>query len=70
MKKLRWNNIIKSFIFLITLYIVIHDIYIIFISQYFTGYLATWTYVGFITFAFSLYYTIDFIEEFKKDGRK
>lgn len=69
-KRIKWGNIIKTIIFLFSLFIVINDIYIMFISQYFTGKLATWTYIGFITFAFSLYYVMSFIEDFKEEMRK
>lgn len=66
-RRIKWNNVIRTLIFVLALYVVIHDTYVVFISQYFTGYLATWTYFGFVTFGFCLYCVISYCEDFKKE---
>lgn len=67
MKRIKWGNVFKTILFIAALYVVIHDIYWLFISPIFTSELLSWTYVGFLTFGFSLYYMISFVEDFKKE---
>lgn len=50
MKKIKWKNVIKLLIMLACICIVIHDIYMVSFSQFFTGNLVGWTWFGFISF--------------------
>jgi hypothetical protein len=49
-RKIKWKNVIKLIIMLICLLIVIHDMYMVSISQFFTGELVGWTWYGFFSF--------------------
>lgn len=67
MNKIRWNNVVKTILFVVCLYVVLSDVYFILISPIFTNKLLSWTYLGFVSFGLSLYYMIWFVEEFKKE---
>lgn len=54
-RKVKWNNVIKLLIMLICLVIVVHDMYMVSISQFFTGHMVGWTWYGFLTFLTSFF---------------
>ena len=49
-KKVKWLNVIKALVFIACVGLVIHDFYMVAISQFFTGVMVGWTMFGFITF--------------------
>ena len=53
--KIKWNNVIKLIVMLICLVIVVRDMYMVSISQFFTGELVGWTWFGFLTFLTSFF---------------
>ncbi len=54
-RKIKWNNVIKLIVMLICLVIVLRDMYMVSISQFFTGELVSWTWFGFLTFITSFF---------------
>ena len=54
-RKIKWKNVIKLNVMLICLLIVIRDIYMVSISQFFTGELVGWTWYGFFGFIVSFF---------------
>ena len=48
--KIKWKNVIKSLILLISVSFMLHDVYLLTISSWFTGKLYSFTWFGFITF--------------------
>lgn len=63
-KRIKWDNVFLTIIFILTLGLVLSDIFYLFIYPVFTSKLFSWTWVGFGTFGFSLTYVILFIEYF------
>ncbi|MBO6243612.1 MAG: hypothetical protein J6O41_03475 [Clostridia bacterium] len=70
MKKIKWLNVMKFVMFVFCVSILLHDLYVISIKSWITGYQASFTIYGFITFL--LLFTIssflydDFEEQIKK----
>lgn len=60
--KIKWKNIFKFIIMLLCLGIVLHDFYMVSISQFFTGQMVGWSWFGFITFFIALF-TLAFLYE-------
>lgn len=48
--KIKWKNVIKSLMLLVSVSFIIHDVYLLTISSWFTGELYSFTWFGFITF--------------------
>ena len=70
MKRIKWNNVLKTILFLVALYIVIYDFYYIVISPFVTSYITTWSWIGIITNFASLYYVIEYTIDFNKQMKK
>ena len=72
MKKIKWLNVMKSIIFILCVYMILHDLYMLTIYSTITGKLYGWTWLGFITFI--LFFVVasmiydGFKEEIKKSG--
>lgn len=68
-RKIKWLNVIKALGFVGCIGVILHDMYMITIHGWVTGYMASWTWLGFITFimAFVIAGTIyeDFEEQIK-----
>lgn len=45
-RKLKWNNIIETSIFLVVMLLILHDIYMVTIHGWITGNQATFTWLG------------------------
>lgn len=65
MRKLNYKNIIRFAIMVIALSVVVHDLYMVMFSQFATGYLASWTILGFVTFMFALFISVNMAEKLK-----
>lgn len=65
MKKLNYKNIIRLTIMVIALLVVVHDLYMVMFSQFATGYLASWSIYGFITFVIAVVISTKMAEELK-----
>lgn len=61
MKKIKWNNIALLIIAILSTSVVLHDIYMLTISSFTTGYLATFTWFGLATFILALIISINAI---------
>ena len=48
--KIKWNNIFKFLIMIISLCVVLYDVYVVGFSHLFTGELVGWSWFGFISF--------------------
>lgn len=65
MRKLNYKNIVRLAIMVIALSVVVHDLYMVMFSQFATGYLASWTILGFITFVIAVAVSTKMAEELK-----
>lgn len=70
MKRIKWKNVIKLTILIISTLYILHDVYMLTINNWFkSNNYVTWTWLGFITFI--LFITIstiiyeDFVEQIK-----
>ncbi len=66
MKKINWINVIKLIIAIICLCTILHDAYMLTIYSSITGKLYGWSWIGFITFIFCLYYIGYFYVDFEE----
>ena len=64
MKRIKWKNVFKLVVMLISFGIVAYDVFMLSFSQFFTGEMLGWTWYGFITFiiscftSFNIYFSI------------
>ena len=70
MKKIKWRNVGKLFVFIISTITVLHDLYMVTVYTTLTGKLMGWTYFGFITFCIALYFAYTIYEDFKNQIKK
>ncbi len=66
-KRIKWNNVFGTILFILCLCLVLADLFYILIQPVITTYITTWSWFGILTFSFSLAYTIWFIEYFIKE---
>lgn len=52
-RRINKKNVLRMIILLVCIGLVAHDLYMITLSQFFTGHLASWTIYGFVTFIFA-----------------
>lgn len=53
-RKIKWENIVLSIIFVICALIVLHDLYVLLIEPIFTTMIKGWTWYGLLTFIIAL----------------
>lgn len=49
-KRLKIKNVVKLFVFILCVYMILHDLYMITLHGYITGQHCGWTWLGFMTF--------------------
>lgn len=65
--KIRWGNLVRAFLFIGSLLVIIHDLYMVTISQFVTGYMVGFTCLGLITFIVAIMILIDNGNKLKKE---
>lgn len=65
--KIRWGNLVRAFLFIGSLLVIIHDLYMVTISQFVTGYMVGFTCLGLITFIAAIMILIDNGNKLKKE---
>ena len=70
MKKIKWLNVMKSIIFILCVYMILHDLYRLTIECFISGKLYGWTWIGFITFILFFVVASMIYEDFKEETRK
>lgn len=68
-KRIKWNNVFKTILFILCLCLVLTDLFFIVISPMIDSYITTWSWFGILTFSFSLAYVLWFIEYFIEEVR-
>lgn len=63
-RKIKWSNVFKLIIMLACFILVIHDLYMVGFSQFFTGEMVGWTWFGFSSFIAAFYIGGSICEEF------
>lgn len=66
-RKIKWGNVEDLILFIVGTSVVVHDLYTIVFSQFVSGYLASWTWLGFGIFCISFYAMITSYENLKKE---
>lgn len=64
MKRIKWNNVFGTILFVLCLCMVLTDLFYLLVYPIMTSYILTLTWLGVITFSFSLAYVLWFIEYF------
>lgn len=63
-KRIKWNNVLGTILFILCLCLVLTDLFYILIYPIITTDVTSWTWFGIFTFSFSLAYVLWFIEYF------
>lgn len=63
--KLKWKNILKLIVFIVSVGIIIYDLFMLLIYPFISGTLTSWTLFGFITFIVAVYLSVDIYEQIK-----
>ena len=50
MKKVKWKNVIKLLILLLSIIVILHDLYMLTFASWISGQLYGWTWYGLLTF--------------------
>lgn len=64
---IKWGNLVNAFLFVGSLLVVLHDLYMVTISELFTGYLVGFTWFGLGTFIAAIVILISSSNELKKE---
>ena len=65
--KIRWGNLVRAFLFIGSLLVIIHDFYMVTISQFITGNMVGFTFIGLITLIAAIMILIDNGNKLKKE---
>ena len=65
--KIRWGNLVRAFLFIGSLLVIIHDLYMVTISQFVTGNMVGFTCFGLITLIAAIMILIDNGNKLKKE---
>lgn len=66
MKRIKWNNVLKAMLFVVSSGIVLYDFYYIVIYPILTSHITTFTWLGLITCILCSTYIVEFIKYVKK----
>lgn len=69
MKRIKWNNVFGTILFVLCLCMVLTDLFYLLIYPIMTSYILTLTWLGVITFSFSLAYVLWFVEYFIEETK-
>lgn len=64
---IKWGNLVNAFLFVGSLLVVLHDLYMVTISELFTGYLVGFTWFGLGIFIAAIVILISSFNELKKE---
>ena len=65
--RIKWGNLVRAFLFIGSLLVIIHDFYMVTISQFITGNMVGFTFIGLITLIAAIMILIDNGNKLKKE---